>query len=192
MVAAITGAISLGVAAYQAYKQHKAANEVKAAGELQKEAAYAGAQLLDWNASVARMQAADALARGAEDERRFRENIDVMVGAQRAGFAAQNVDVGFGSAVDTQADAAYLGELDALQIRNNAAREAWGFNVQATDYNIRAMIQRKEGVNMVAAANVNAASMNSQAIIGLASTGASLLMARYGMQPRQPKPKAAA
>ncbi len=103
--------------AISAIGQIKAGNAAKAIGE--------------FNARVAEAQAADALVRGKEDEERFRQGVRVLLGSQRAAFAGQNVDVGSGSAVDVAADTAFLAELDALTIRNNAAREAWGFRVQA-------------------------------------------------------------
>src|SRR3989304_3955374 len=56
-----------------------------------------------------------------------------------------------GAAADVQADAAFQGELDALTIRTNAAREAWGYQVQAEDLRTRATIAREEGVMLEAA-----------------------------------------
>jgi hypothetical protein len=51
-------------------------------------------------------------------------------GQQKAGFAGQGVNVGTGTAAAVQSDTARLVELDALQIQNNAAREAWGLRTQ--------------------------------------------------------------
>ena len=121
---------------------------------------------LEFNAKVAEMQAVDALARGAEDEERFRMVVKGLIGSQRAGFAGQNVDVGIGSPVDVVADSAYLGELDALTIRNNAAREAWGYRVQAENFRM--------GVDAAGRAN-NFATASS-----LLGFGSSLLALRYG------------
>jgi hypothetical protein len=135
--------VSTAISAYGAIRQARAS---KKAGEAQQDAAESQAGLADYNAAVAEVQAKDAITRGAEDEHRFRSSIRTLIGSQRAAFAASNVDVSFGSAVDVQADAAELGELDALTIRNNAAREAWGYNVQADDLRKRAEIARKEGV----------------------------------------------
>jgi hypothetical protein len=183
-------AIGLTVAsiASQAYQQHKAAKAqaqaATLAGQQAQQASESGARMFDWNASIARLQAADAVERGKEEEARFRQQIGMMIGAQRAGFAAQNVDVGYGSAVDVQADTAYLGELDALQIRTNAAREAWGFEVQATDYAMRAEIARKEGMNAAEMGRVEAAAATSAGHWAVAGTllggGASLMSQRYG------------
>lgn len=129
----------------KAVSAHKAGNAAKRAGLAAEAASDSQAELADWNASVADLQAQDAIARGSEAEARFRASVKGMIGSQRAGQAAGNIDVNFGSTVDVQADAAYLGELDALTIKTNAAREAWGFNVQGQDLRRRAVITRKEG-----------------------------------------------
>jgi hypothetical protein len=187
MVATAT-LIAIGVtaasAAYKLKKERDAAKAAEAAGSLQRQSMESQAALIDWNASIARLQAADAIERGREAEERFREGVKLTIGRQRAGLAAQNVDVGFGSAVDVQADAAYLGELDALQIRTNAAREAWGFQVQAEDYGKRAEIARKEGVNLESGARAMASTMRSNAWGDLAMTGVNAtggyFMQRYG------------
>jgi len=174
---AIIGGVSLAVSAYGQWKAGKAA---KQAGDAQQAAAESHADLADYNAATAELQAQDALDRGAEDENRFRAGVDVMIGAQRAGIAGGNIDVGFGSALDVQADAAFLGELDALTIRTNAAREAWGFQVEADDLRRRGEIARKEGGNL-AAAGREAQSAARWATAGTIIGGSSsLLQTRYG------------
>lgn len=129
----------------------------------------AAQELGDYNANVAEQQAVDAVKRGAEDEQKFRLGVKGLIGKQRAGFAGQNVDVGTGSAVDVQADAAYLGELDARTIRVNAAREAYGFKVQAENY-------RRGGDAAKTASMFGAAST----ILGGAATTTSMLGKKYG------------
>jgi len=163
-------ALALGLAAggmvTSAIGQKKAGAAAKQAGEAQ-------AQLEEFNAQVAELQATDAVARGADEESRFRSGVRGIIGAQRAGQAAGNIDVGFGSAVDVQADAAFLGELDALQIRTNAARESWGYKVQAEDRRKAADVARKGGQAAQTAARWGVAST-------LIGGGGSLLQARYG------------
>lgn len=104
----------------------------------------AARRLGDYNAAAAETQARDALQRGAEDESSFRQQVKTLIGSQRAGFAGQGVDVGVGSPVDVQADAAFLGELDARRIRTNAEREAWGYRVQAENARRGGQIQQTE------------------------------------------------
>lgn len=165
-----------------AYGQVKAGQAELEAAKAQRRAAESGANLQDFNANVAELQAQDAVERGAEDESRFRTQVRGAIGAQRAGFAAQNIKAGYGSAVDVQADAAYLGELDALAIRNNAQREAWGFKMQAVDLHRRADIARKEGVYLEAAGQQAKSARNLAALTTVVGGAGSLLQTRYGFE----------
>jgi hypothetical protein len=63
------------------------------------------------------------------DWQRVRTGQDI--GTQRTTQAANGIDVNSGSAAQLQDDTAMIGELDALTIANNAAREAYGYRVQA-------------------------------------------------------------
>lgn len=173
-------ALAAGGAALNFYGQKKAGDAAKKQGTAQQEAANSQADLSDYNAAVEDLRADDAIARGAEEEQRFRTRVRAAIGAQRVGFAAGNIDVGIGSAVDVQADAAYLGELDALTIRTNAAREAWGYEVAGEDLRRRGQIARKEGVYFEQAGRANQSASRWQAAGSLIGTGASLLEARYG------------
>jgi hypothetical protein len=83
------------------------------------------------NAELARLESTDALERGQIAEQRERLATRQRIGTSRAALAAQGIDVSMGSAADVQATEAAIGELDALTIRNNAAREAWGYQVEA-------------------------------------------------------------
>ena len=132
------------------------------AGQKQKEMFERNAQFADW-------QADDALARGETNEKRQRQQTEQTIGSQRTAFAAGGVDVNRGTAVDVQADAAYLGELDALTIRNNAVKEAYGYRVQADDLRQRGKYAKQEGYMGAA-----------ESIIG---GGSSLLLAKYGGGP---------
>lgn len=139
----VTAAISVTVAAgaYTAYQQNQAG---KAAGKIG-----------EFNAGVAGAQADDALVRGRRDERDFRAQTKATIGSQRASLAAQGVEIDEGSALAIQEDTARQGELDAITIRNNAAREAWGFRVGAVDAGNRARIDRAEGRNRATATVLN-------------------------------------
>lgn len=175
----VLSAVGFGI---QAYGQKKQGDAAKKAGEQQRKASESQAALADYNAKVADLQAQDAIERGAEEEGRFRSTVRLTIGAQRAGIAAGNVDVGFGSAVDVQADAAYLGELDALMKRTNATREAWGYKVQGEDLRKRAEIARKEGVYLEASGRQAQSASRWGAAGTLIGGAGSLLQARYGMR----------
>lgn len=178
--------IGMGVGMYSQFRSgQKAASAAEEQGKAQRQASESQAELAEWNADVATLQQQDAVARGAEEEARFRTGVRQLIGSQRADFAANNVDVGFGSAVDVQADAAFLGELDALTIRTNAAREAWGYEVQGEDLRRRAAVARREGQYYEAAGREAASAARWQTGSTLLSGGSSLLMQTYG--PRQPR-----
>lgn len=179
-LSAIALAMAAGGTAVSAVGQYKAGQANKRAGAAAADVSESQAEVADFNAHVADLQGADAIERGAEAEQRFRTQIRGAIGAQRAGQAASNVDVGFGSAVDVQADAAYLGELDALTIRTNAAREAWGYQVQGFDYRKQAEIDRKAGKNQIAAGEEAATASRYAVASTIVGGTTSLLNARYG------------
>lgn len=97
-----------------------------------------------FNARMAEWQARDAERRGDEAANRHRAQVTRMIGSQRAALAAQGVNVEDGSAAEVQLDTAMLGEMDALTIRNNAAREALGYRAQAIDYRRRGALERSQ------------------------------------------------
>lgn len=74
----------------------------------------------------------DATARGAFDASRRAVAGRQMVGAQRAAAAASGIDANSGSAAQLQSDEAGMSAFDEQMIRNNAAREAWGYKAQST------------------------------------------------------------
>ncbi len=192
----LTTALLLGLAgggaAVNAVEQKKSANAqadaAQASAAAQQKAAEANAELDDFNAKVAELQAADAEQRGEIEATRFQQQVRGLIGQQRAGFAASNVDVGFGSAVDVQADSAYLGAIDEGTIRSNAAREAWGLRVEASNYRSKAAISRQTGQYAVEAGAASADAMRTAGSLSAASTilgtGSSLLLAKYGFKNR--------
>jgi hypothetical protein len=196
---AVTGSIVSARNQYKAGKaEEKAAQRqgdaAERAGQAARRASESQAQLAEYN--VADLQAKDATERGELDAQRFRARTRGLVGEQRAGIAAGNIDVGYGSAVDVQADATYLGELDALTVKTNAAREAWGYRVESEDLRQRAAIARQEGEAAAEAGRYEREgayeygkgrrSAGKYGAIGtLVGSGASLLEARYGFGRRR-------
>lgn len=85
------------------------------------------------NAQIAGIQAEDSLKRGGVEEDRYRRQIAQIAGAQRAEIGKRNVKGNSGTALDLLSDTAMIGEEDALTIRNESAREAWGYRFQADE-----------------------------------------------------------
>lgn len=143
----------------------------------------------DFNAAALEGQAADAIARGKQTEDLFRKQLHQTIGSQRASFAAQGVEISSGSAEQVQEDTAYQGELDALTIRTNAAREAWGFRVAAEGETLQAGATRKLGklqaanTRAVGKSNATAAMVTGQNQASASNWGAAQTIATgaYGI-----------
>jgi hypothetical protein len=90
------------------------------------------------NAVLARRSADDSRQRGEVAEIQAQRELNLKIGAQRATAAANGVVVDQGSALDLTVDAAKFGKLDQLQIRNNAEREALGFEARAAQFDAEA------------------------------------------------------
>jgi hypothetical protein len=79
------------------------------------------------NAEVADLQAEDAIDRGKKAVGDHKKAVKGLIGEERANLAAQGIALDSGSALDVQTTTATLGALDELTIKNNAAREAFGY-----------------------------------------------------------------
>jgi hypothetical protein len=111
-------------------------------GKAQAEAARFNSKVADMNAKISERRARDALERGKLDEQRKRTEVARFKGRQMAAIGASGADVSFGSPLDTLVDTAVLGELDALTIRSNAAREAYDYRVDAANRRSSATLNR--------------------------------------------------
>ena len=100
------------------------------------------AQVAENNAKIQQQNAKAAIEAGAVEEQNRRLQTAQQQGKIRAAIGASGVDPNFGSSLDLQSDAAKLGELDALTIRNNAARKAYGFQIQGLSDQATATLDR--------------------------------------------------
>ena len=91
------------------------------------------------------------------------------VGSEKAGAAGRGVGVNSGSAVDVRESTSELGHLDALNIRTNAAKEAYGYQVQSTNFTNEEALDRYSGKAAKSASYVKAAS----SLLNAGSEGAS-------------------
>jgi hypothetical protein len=109
------GLIATGV---DAANQNQAGKEAEAAGKR--------------DALVGELQAQDALARGGIEEQRYRRQVAQIAGMQKTQIGARNV-ARSGTALDILTDTATIGEEDVLTLRNESAREAWGYRTRADE-----------------------------------------------------------
>lgn len=117
----VAGMASSAMGAYNQSKGTKAAYEYQAAVNRN-------------NATLAEWQARDAITRGQRAEQSQRLKTAQLKGSQRAALAARGVALDEGSALNILDDTDFMGEADAMTIRDNAAREAWGARTQGANY----------------------------------------------------------
>ena len=110
------------------------------------------------NKIIADRQAEDSIKRGAIEERQYRSQVSQLAGRQRAVLAANGVVIDQGSAGAIVADTFEQGELDALTIRSNSEREAYGHRVQGTNFEADARLSDFKGANAAAAGRSGAIS----------------------------------
>lgn len=116
----IAYAVAAVVGAYGAYS---ASESSKAQAEFQSDMAANNAKVSKWNAE-------DAIARGGEAANLKAREAERLRGTQVARLASNGLDISSGTPLAILEDTMFMGQQDANTIRNNAAREAWGFEVQ--------------------------------------------------------------
>ncbi|UPY96265.1 MULTISPECIES: hypothetical protein [Pectobacterium] len=103
------------------------------------------AKVAEQNAELMRTAANDTMNRGNADADRVRNRYRQMAGTQAATIAAGGGDLSAGTSLDILGDTAATGELDAMTTLNNADREAYGYRMQAANYDAQAQQSRKQG-----------------------------------------------
>jgi hypothetical protein len=111
----------------------------------------------DTNAAFARILAKDALARGDYETFFNYQQAGLARGTVRAQIAGTGVDVNRGSAVDLQRDIMLGADLDALAIRQQSQREAYGQELAAYDEGQQAAVSRQTAASIQRVAGVNIA-----------------------------------
>lgn len=118
------------------------------------------AQLALRNATLAGQEGA---ANSAIEQQKTRAGVAAIKTAQ----AANGVDVNTGSAVDVRSSAAELGELNAITVRSNAARQAYGYQTQASSDTAQSQLDKQEAKYDTDAGYVKgAATLLSQGVSG--------------------------
>jgi hypothetical protein len=118
------GVLAATQAGLQINQADQQAKSVEAQGRYQK-------SLSGVNAGYAELQAKDAIERGEKDAQAIKRRGKQIIGSQRAALAAQGVEVDSGTALELQEETSELSQVDALTVRNNAWREAWGYRAEA-------------------------------------------------------------
>lgn len=92
----------------------------------------------DRNTALAQAAAADALVRGGLEGGAARQAGTELAARQHVAFANSGVDASVGTAANVQAATRARAELEAKQLENDAAREAWGYRKHGLDFQTQA------------------------------------------------------
>lgn len=123
-----------------------AVGQIQAANAQAAQAKYQAAVAKN-NAAIAARSAADSRERGGiEAQNKLREGA-AMIGRQNAAFAANGVLVNAGSAIDITSDTAAASQQDALTIKNNAEREALGYETQGMNFKAESALYKRSAAN---------------------------------------------
>lgn len=86
------------------------------------------------NATMAEYARQDAVRQGGAQAVKAHREAERLRGAQVVHMAANGLDLNSGTPAAILDDTDYFGAVDAQNIRNNAARAAWGHQVEASNY----------------------------------------------------------
>jgi hypothetical protein len=125
-------------------------------GQAASAAAGYNAQVAANNAKISTQNAQFAGAEGEQNVAAATAKTRAQVGATVASQGASGVDVNSGSAVDTRESEAKLGMLNALNIRSQAARQAYGFETQSAAFTGQQSLAKAEASNDTTAGYLNA------------------------------------
>lgn len=132
-------AAAAGLSAYGSYKNAAA----------QQDAMNFSADVAGRNADFSGWQATQAARVGAVQEQNQRLKTSALVSDQKLALAANGMDVGgSGSAQDVLSSSAYMGERDALTIRDNTAMQVYGYQRQQANYQTEAAQYRRGAGNI--------------------------------------------
>src|ERR1035437_8859867 len=123
---------------------------ISGAGSLAKGAA--GQAMYSYQAGVAQLNSKIALANrdytyatGEEDAKRYGMGARQRMGAIRAGEGASGIDIGSGSKAAVQTGQQTVTNIDEATMRNNTARKAFGYQVEATQDTAQSQVYTMAG-----------------------------------------------
>lgn len=130
------------------------------------------------NVTIAKQNASMATQQGEAAATQRELKTRANVGAIKAAQAANGIDVNTGSAVDVRSGAEENGQLSALVIKSDAARQAFGYQTQGSNFEAQSGIDTAMGKQAETAGDLGAVG----SVVGGASnlTGQYLKWARIG------------
>lgn len=125
-------------------------------GRAQYEAGMYQAQVNARNSQIAALNAKNVAEQGKAAEQDNRQQAQALRGTQRAVQAGLGQLVDTGSAGRVVSDSARAAEVDALRIRQEVARQALGFELQAQDFTTQGQLDQMGANNAFGAGKTNA------------------------------------
>lgn len=145
-------AISAGVGILGAIKGAQGANYQ---AQAEANSATYNSEVAANNAKISTQNAAFAAAEGNSKVEAQQQKTRAQVGAITANQGASGVDVNSGSAPDVRSSARETGELSAINIRADAARQAYGFQNEAAGYTATSGLDTAQAQNDITAGQLN-------------------------------------
>jgi|GEM_PF-2254878 len=130
-------------------------------GQVQK--GKAESDMANYNANVATQRSNEALQMGSIAEEQQRNKVRQVEGQQTAAMGASGAVAGSGSFGSVLDQTSQFGELDALTIRNNALKQAWGLQTQAVGDQLQGSYAR-QGAGISAAGSLLSGSVNAYGV----------------------------
>jgi hypothetical protein len=127
-------------------------------GQAEAGAAHYNANIQRQNAAVSRMNAQIAEQSGEAQVGISGQKTKAVIADTTAHQAASGVDTQGGSYTDVRSSEREIGALDAMALRSNAARTAYGYKAQAQSEEDQATLSDTQGKNAAVAGELNAAS----------------------------------
>lgn len=127
-------------------------------GKAAQQSANYNAQVAANNATIATQNASLRMAQGNAAVEQEQMKNRAKIGAITANQGASGVDINSPSFTDVRSSAAETGMLNAINIRSNAAREAYGYQVDSSNATAQSQLDRAQGKQAKAASYIGAGS----------------------------------
>lgn len=111
----------------------------------QREAGRANQQIANNNARMSEQAAKDAAILGARDSQQATWRTRALLGKQLATIAANGIDSDSGTPFELLGETALFGGAEKSAIEMDAARKAWGFQAEATNFRNQGKLARWQG-----------------------------------------------
>lgn len=147
--------------------------QAKNAAQAERNAAEYNAQVANNNAIIASQQRSATLQQGDLEAQNAMRKQASIIGDQRAQMSANGIDLTQGSAQDLLASTKFLGGIDVNTIQSNAARQAWGYEVQGMNDNNAATMETWKA-NSINPSQIGAMSAGTSILSSIGSAATSI------------------